>query len=140
MQTNGISDDRIRIISRGKLDALAPVTDLVGMAKDRNAQFMVAVVEEVSLPYPGKPEETAGEEIRQVDENKYVVEKEEQVEGDIKVSTKDYVIKKGDTLWNIADKELGDGKLWKNIYRLNKSKIKDPNKLRSGIKIVIPVE
>lgn len=140
MQTHGISDDRIRIISRGKLDALAPVTDLVGMAKDRNAQFMVAVVEEVSLPYPGKPEGIAGEDVRQVDEHKYVVEKEEQVEGEIKVTTKDYVIKKGDTLWSISEKELGDGKKWKNIYRLNKSKIKDPNRLRSGIKIVIPVE
>ena len=142
MKDNGVSDDHIRIISRGKLDAIAPVTDLVGMAKDRNAQFMVAVIEEVMLPAPGKPEDTvkAGEELKQVDENKYVVEKEEQVEGDIKVTTKDYVTKKGDTLWKIAEKELGDGKKWKNIYRLNKSKIKDPNKLRAGCKIVIPVE
>ncbi|MBP7056787.1 MAG: OmpA family protein [Candidatus Omnitrophica bacterium] len=142
MQTHGISDDRIRIISRGKLDALAPVTDLVGMAKDRNAQFMVAVIEEVNLPYPGKPEEIAasGEDVRQVDENKYLVEKEEKVEGDIKVSTKDYVIKKGDTLWCIAERELGSGKRWNNIYRLNKSKIKDPNRLKAGTKIVIPVE
>lgn len=142
MDNNGISADRIRIISRGKLDAIAPVTDLVGMAKDRNAQFMVAVVEEVNLPYSGKPEEiaSAGEEVKQVDENKYLVEKEEQIEGKIRVEKKTYVTKKGDTLWSIAENQLGDGKLWKNIYQANKNKIKNPNHLRAGIKIVIPVE
>lgn len=142
MDNHGISQDRIRIISRGKLDAIAPVTDLVGMAKDRNAQFMVAVVEEVNIPYPGKPEETVteGEAVTQVGENKYLVEKEEQVEGEIKVTTRDYVVKKGDTLWKIAQSQLGDGKRWNNIYRLNKKKIKDPNRLKAGIKIVIPVE
>lgn len=142
MDNHGIPQDRIRIISRGKLDAIAPVTDLVGMAKDRNAQFMVAVVEEVNIPYPGKPEDTvsAGEEMKQVGENKYLVEKEEQVEGEIKVTTKNYVVKKGDTLWKISQSQLGDGKRWNNIYRLNKKKIKDPNRLKAGIKIVIPVE
>ncbi|MFA5272141.1 MAG: OmpA family protein [Candidatus Omnitrophota bacterium] len=39
MIENGVPEERIRIISRGKLDAVAPVTDLAGMQKDRNAQF-----------------------------------------------------------------------------------------------------
>src|SRR3989338_8789615 len=43
----GILEERIKIISRGKLDAVAPISDLVGMQKDRNAQFMIAEVEEV---------------------------------------------------------------------------------------------
>lgn len=142
MLQNDISNDRIRIISRGKLDAIAPVTDIVGMAKDRNAQFMIAIIEEVMLPSPGRPEEAVqpGEQMRQIDENKYVVEKEVEIEGEITATTKEYVTKKGDTLWEIAAKELGDGKKWKNIYRLNKDRIKDPNKLRAGITIVIPVE
>jgi len=42
MLDNGVSESRIRIVSRGKLDAVAPITDLVGMQKDRNAQFMIA--------------------------------------------------------------------------------------------------
>lgn len=46
----GLSEDRIRILSRGKLDALAPTHDIVGMQKDRNAQFMIAEVEEVMIP------------------------------------------------------------------------------------------
>lgn len=55
MFENGIDEERIRIISKGKLDAVAPLSDLVGMQKDRNAQFVIAEVEEVMLPYPGEP-------------------------------------------------------------------------------------
>jgi hypothetical protein len=40
MVDNGITEDSIKIVSRGKLDAVAPVTDLVD-AERRNAQFMI---------------------------------------------------------------------------------------------------
>lgn len=147
---HGMPEERIKIISRGKLDAIAPVTDLVGMAKDRNAQFMVAQVEEVMIPYTG-PAPVAGQEspvqtsvapagATQIGEDKYLIEKEEQVEGEIKVSTKEYVAKKDDSLWKIAEHFYGDGRKWKNIYRFNKDAIKDPNKLKPGTKIVIPIE
>ena len=53
MLDNGIAESRIKIVSRGKLDAVAPITDLVGMQKDRNAQFMIAEVEEIMIPAPG---------------------------------------------------------------------------------------
>ncbi len=151
MLDNGIPQERIKIISRGKLDAIAPVTDLVGMAKDRNAQFMVAQVEEVMIPYTGKgtvveekgvmveePPQPVGS--TQIGEGKYLIEKEEQVESEIIVSTKEYVVKKGDTLWKIAEDTYGDGKKWKNIYRFNKDVITDPNKLKPGTKLVIPIE
>jgi|GEM_PF-4805929 len=45
MLSKGIDSGRIRILSRGELDAVAPVTDDSGMQKDRNAQFLVAEVE-----------------------------------------------------------------------------------------------
>jgi outer membrane protein OmpA-like peptidoglycan-associated protein len=45
MLSKGIDSGRIRILSRGELDAVAPVTDIPGMQKDRNAQFLVAEVE-----------------------------------------------------------------------------------------------
>lgn len=151
MLDNGVPAERIKIISRGKLDAIAPVTDLVGMAKDRNAQFMIAQVEEVMIPYTGPAQEQgettvvagaqpAPEGATKIDEGKYLIEKEEQIEGEIKVSTKDYVTKKDDSLWKIAQEFYGDGKKWKNIYRYNKDRIKDPNKLKPGTKIVIPIE
>lgn len=146
MLEQDVPEDRIRIISRGKLDAIAPVSDLVGMQKDRNAQFMVAEVEEVMIPYPGESQSAPeaqpviDESAKQIEEGKYLIEKEEVVESEVKVSTKEYVTKKGDTLWEIAKRECGSGHRWKNIYELNKNKIKNPNKLRAGMRLVIPIE
>lgn len=138
MLAEGIPEERIRIISRGKLDAIAPVTDLAGMQKDRNAQFMVAEVEEMMIPYEG------GEEIikesQPVEEGKYIQEKQELVEGEVNVSTKEYVVRKGDSLSKIAQREYGKAHRWKYLYELNKDRIKNPNRLKVGQKIIIPVE
>ena len=60
--------------------------------------------------------------------------------GQIRVSTKDYVIKSGDTLWDIAKREYSDGKQWKRIYEFNKDVIANPNRPRKGTKIQIPIE
>ena len=137
MSEHGIPQERIRIVSRGKLDAVAPLTDLVGMQKDRNAQFMIAEVEEVMIP---QPEELPLEKIKPVAPGKYLLEGEEQVESQIKVDTREYTIQKNDSLWSIAQRELGSGHRWKYIYELNKDKIKDPNRLKPGQVIVLPVE
>ena len=133
----GITEDRIKIVSRGKLDAVAPITDIVGMQKERNAQFMIAEVEEVMMPYKGDTPDAAA---TKVEEGKFLIEKEEQVESEVQVSTREYVVKKGDTLSGIAKAELGAGHRWKYLYELNKDRIKDPNKLKAGQTIVIPVE
>lgn len=137
MLTNGISDERIRIISRGKLDAIAPVIDLVGMQKDRNAQFVIAEVEEVMIPYPGEPREV---EAKSIEGGKFLIEKEEKVESEVKVSSREYVIRKGDTLSKIAQEQLGKAHRWKYLHEFNKDRIKDPNKLKVGQKIIIPIE
>ena len=138
MLDNGVSESRIRIVSRGKLDAVAPISDLVGMQKDRNAQFMIAEVEEVMIPAPDLPQ--IQQEAKPVEEGKYIIEKEEHVESAVKVSQEEYIIKKGDSLWKIAEKELGSGHRWKYLYELNKDRIKNSNKLKTGQKIIIPVE
>ena len=129
MVDQGLSTDRIKILSRGKLDAMAPVSDLVGMQKDRNAQFMIAEVEEVMIPA----------DQANLYQDKNVEEKQEMVSA-VKVSTKDYVIKKGDTLWAIAKTEYGDGRQWKRIYEFNKDVIKNPNRPKKGTKIQLPIE
>jgi nucleoid-associated protein YgaU len=41
-------------------------------------------------------------------------------------------------LWKIAKQQLGDGNRWKEIYELNKSIIKKPDKLIAGQVISIP--
>ncbi|MGE5280204.1 MAG: OmpA family protein [Deltaproteobacteria bacterium] len=135
MLDNGIDPDRVKIVSRGKLNAVAPVTDLVGMQKDRNAQFMIAEVEEVMVPYAGEGQEM----IEQAGTDKTLIVKED-VASEIHVNTKEYVVQKNDTLWNIAAKELGSGHRWKYIYELNKERIKNPDKLRVGTRLEIPVE
>jgi len=138
MLENGIAENRVLIISRGKLDAVAPINDLVGMQKDRNAQFMIAEVEEIMMPAIKFSDIQEG--AKQIEENKFIIEKEEKLETAVKVSTRDYIIQKGDSLSEIAQRELGGGHRWKYLYELNKNVIKDPNKLRVGQKIIIPVE
>lgn len=137
MLDNGIDEGRIKIVSRGKLDAAAPVTDLVGMQKDRNAQFMIAEIEEIMLPYQGEPDIP---DVQKIDEGKYMVEEEAKVESNVKVTTKEYIIKKGDTLSKIAKEQLGAAHRWKYLYEFNKGAIKDPNKLKTGQRIIIPIE
>lgn len=43
-----------------------------------------------------------------------------------------YTVKKGDCLWNIAKKFLGNGALYTQIYNLNKNIIKNPNLIYVG--------
>ena len=153
MLDNGIPETRIKIVSRGKLDAVAPITDLVGMQKDRNAQFMIAEVEEIMIPAPGSAAQgSAGESgvvepavvipegAQKVEEGKYISETQENVESAVKVSTKEYTVKKGDSLWKIAEKELGSGHRWQYLYELNKDRIKNSSKLKTGQKLIIPIE
>jgi outer membrane protein OmpA-like peptidoglycan-associated protein len=140
MLDNGITEERIKIISRGKLDAVAPITDLMGMQRDRNAQFMIAEVEEVMIPYPGETQEVEVPDAKKIEEGKYLIEEEKHVESAVKVDTKEYIIQKGDTLSKIAKDQLGAAHRWKYLYELNKDRIKDPNKLKPGKKIIIPIE
>lgn len=137
LAANGVGEDRIRIVSRGKLDAAAPVTDLVGMQKDRNAQFVVAEVEEVMLPYQGPPRDFPSV---QVNEQTYLVQEQKEVESGVKVSTREYVVQKGDSLARIAKRELGSEHRWRFLHEFNKERIQNPDRLRPGQKILIPEE
>jgi len=49
-----------------------------------------------------------------------------------------YTVEKGDTLWSIAKRYLGDGKRWKDIVSSNPGL--DPKKLKVGQKIVLPAK
>lgn len=49
-----------------------------------------------------------------------------------------YTVVSGDTLWAIAKKFYGNGSQYTKIYNANKDKIKNPNLIRVGQKLVIP--
>ncbi len=44
----------------------------------------------------------------------------------------------GDCLYNIAKKYYGDGSKWRIIYKANKDKIKNPNKIYPKQILIIP--
>jgi nucleoid-associated protein YgaU len=44
---------------------------------------------------------------------------------------------RGDTLWKIASRHLGDGKEWRRIAALN-PQIADPNRIREGERLLLP--
>lgn len=137
MLEKNIPDTRIRIVSRGKLDALGSIRDLVGMQKDRNAHFVVAEVEEVMMPSPGEAERLGATPIK---EGEYVIEKDKYIESEVRVSTREYVVKKDDTLKKIAQEQLGGSHRWKYLYEFNKERIKNPDALEAGTAIIIPIE
>ncbi len=53
---------------------------------------------------------------------------------------KSYVVKAGDTLSKIAKEMLGDAGRWPEIIEANKEKIKDPNLIRPGLELEIPMK
>lgn len=50
----------------------------------------------------------------------------------------EYTVKKGDCLWNLAKKYLGDGSRYREIYELNRDKIKNPNLIYAGQVLTLP--
>jgi LysM repeat protein len=57
-------------------------------------------------------------------------------EEDATVAT--YTVVKGDCLWKIAKKQLGDGSRYIEIYKLNQDTIKNPDMISIGQKLVLP--
>ncbi|MHC4915259.1 MAG: LysM peptidoglycan-binding domain-containing protein [Planctomycetota bacterium] len=51
---------------------------------------------------------------------------------------RNYVVKRGDRLWKIAETQLGHGRLWRAIQKANPA-IKNPNRLRPGMVLRIPL-
>lgn len=49
-----------------------------------------------------------------------------------------YTVKKGDTLWGISKKYLGNGAKYNLIFNANKGKIKNPNLIYVGQVLTIP--
>jgi len=53
--------------------------------------------------------------------------------------SKTYVVKSGDSLSEIAQREMGDGDRWKELYEANKAAIgDDPDVIQPGTELTIP--
>lgn len=50
----------------------------------------------------------------------------------------DYTVVKGDSLWKIAQKQLGSGRRWTEIYEANKGTVKNPSQIQVGQVLQIP--
>ncbi len=48
-------------------------------------------------------------------------------------------VQRGDSLWRIASRHLGDGERWPEIYRLNTDQIADPDQIDVGWVLRLPV-
>lgn len=70
------------------------------------------------------------------DNNAFISNNTQRVDNTIVPQT--YVVVKGDCLWNIAKKYLGSGSYWKEIYNLNKDKIKNTNLIYPGQVLKMP--
>ena len=57
-----------------------------------------------------------------------------------KSSTRIYVVKEYDSLWEIAERELGKGVRYLEIAKLNEKMLRDENDLWVGMKLKLPVE
>lgn len=49
-----------------------------------------------------------------------------------------YVVQRGDSLSRIAKRELGDEAAWRELYHLNRSRIKDPDRIPTGLQLTLP--
>jgi len=53
-------------------------------------------------------------------------------------SSGEYVVKKGDSLWDISVSLYGNGYKWVDVWNLNKALIFDPDILKIGTKLALP--
>lgn len=51
-----------------------------------------------------------------------------------------YVVEQGDTLYGIAQKLLGNGLRWRELYEANKDKLERPEDLRVGMQLRVPAK
>ena len=65
-------------------------------------------------------------------------EKQSESGADAFDATQWHEVKKGETLWKIAEQYYGEGGLYTRIFEANRDVLKDPNLIRIGQRLRIP--
>lgn len=60
------------------------------------------------------------------------------VSEEVKAAPRTYTVKEGDSLSKIAKDLYGKASKWTVIYEANSDRIKDPNRVKAGTKLIIP--
>lgn len=50
----------------------------------------------------------------------------------------EYTVRRGDSLWSIAEELFGDGRRWRDLYEANQDRIQDPARIVAGTRLRIP--
>lgn len=56
-----------------------------------------------------------------------------------KPRTTEYIVQPGDSLWKIAEKTLGDGRRFQTLVEMNQDRLKSPDDVVVGMKLIVPV-
>ena len=114
-------------------------------APEAEEKVVTPAVEEIKAEEPAKVEEKKTEEPAKVEEKKTEepakVEEKKADDGAMPpdpTNSTVYEVKPGDTLSGISHKVYGNAGFSNVIFRANADILKDPNKLRPGMKLIIP--
>ena len=122
--------------------ALEPIRFMAGKVISGNAvsndAINVAVlIESLIITEKAGEEQDKYVSFKLTEYNDYVVSKIESSKKNPS-SKRYYTVRKGDTLWAIAKKYYDNGASYTKIYNKNKDKIKNPNLIYPGQRLVIP--
>jgi len=85
------------------------------------------------LPEPVKVKEIKKEEV----EEPSMMKGEKVLTGEIfDIST--HTVRKGDSLWSLSERYLGEGVKWNEVYEANRKVLSDPDNLLVGLELRIP--
>ena len=124
-----------------EIDLSKAATDYLtklGMTTEEISKLKTNLSTEISV------EEVKAEEVVPASEVKEEVVPAAEVKEEIKIvekvviNSKIYVVVKGDCLWSIAMRELGNGNRYGEIYELNKETIKNPRVVLVGQELKMP--
>ena len=124
--------------------ALEPVRFIAGKASSTkkiasDAISTLVLIEDLTITEKAGEERDKYVSFKLVEYKEYSAKEREKKKKEVNPSNNGYyTVKKGDTLWAIAKKYYSKGSLYTKIFDANKDKIKNPNLIYPGQRLVIP--